>query len=221
MEREVKIITTEDGSHSLYLPDLNETYHSSHGALTESQHVFIEAGLVHFVATHGREPVSILEIGFGTGLNAWLSQTYADQKEVQVHYTSLEPFPLTEPVYTALNYAEEADRADFLALHQAPWGQAMEMSSWFTLEKVAQKLQHFSPEKHFDLVFFDAFAPSKQADMWELDLLAKTVGYMAPRSVLVTYCAKGQFKRDLTSLGLTVESLAGPPGKKEMVRATT
>ena len=224
MGRETKIIVTGDGSHSLYLPHLNETYHSSHGALTESKHVFIEAGLNHWLKNEGGDTLKVLEVGFGTGLNAFLALDFATKAEVNVEFTSLEPFPLDEEIYSQLNYTENlGPRATevFLQLHQAPWDQVIPISNHFRLHKVLGKLEEFETETQFDVVFFDAFAPSKQAELWEYDILAKTVGLMAAKAVLATYCAKGQFKRDLTALGLQVETLPGPPGKKEMVRATT
>lgn len=224
MERETKIIVTGDGSHSLYLPHLNETYHSSHGALTESEHVFIKAGLDHFRENHPDQLIRILEIGFGTGLNALLAWEWARAKQVTVQFTSLEPFPLGPEIYEQLNYTENREPwavTAFQMLHQAQWDEEIDMGDHFRLLKLNQKLEDLATDQRFQLVFFDAFAPSKQAELWQYEILEKTVGFMAANAVLVTYCAKGQFKRDLMALGLEVETLPGPPGKKEMVRATT
>lgn len=224
MGREVQIITTEDGSHSLYLLGMNETYHSSRGALTESTHIFIKAGLDYYCHKSDKALINILEIGFGTGLNALLAQRYAEAEKQPVSFTSLEPFPLPAAIYEDLNYSGLlglADQSQFLELHKARWNETVELSEYFSLKKLEVTLQQFTSNERFDLIFFDAFAPSKQAELWEYEILEKTVGQMAPSAVLVTYCAKGQFKRDLAALGLTVETLPGPPGKKEMVRAVT
>ena len=224
MSRETKIIVTGDGSYSLYLPHLNETYHSSHGALTESKHVFIEAGLEYMRKEQGAQSFKVLEIGFGTGLNVLLSQAFAQTHQLPVQFTSLEPFPLTPEIYEQLNYAQDMDdwaTDAFLKLHQAPWDKALALTNHFTLHKVEARLEAYETDERFDVVFFDAFAPSKQAELWEYEILEKTVGLMAANAVLVTYCAKGQFKRDLAALGMEVETLPGPPGKKEMVRART
>lgn len=202
---------------------MNETYHSSHGALTESQHIFIEAGLQSYLNEHPRKPLKILEIGFGTGLNALLTLRYALEHQVSIHFVSLEPFPLQEDVYGVLNYAslftDEHANAQFLALHEAEWETEVSISDFFVLQKKEQRLEDFSDDTDFDLIFFDAFAPSKQEELWTYEILEKTVGLMGSSAVLVTYCARGQFKRDLAALGLRVETLPGPPGKKEMVRA--
>lgn len=224
MKRKVELITTSDGSHSLYLPEMNETYHSSHGALTESRHIFIQAGLQWYLDHHKATSVSILEIGFGTGLNALLALRYALEHKANIRMVTLEPYPLTEEIYDGLNYpdlfADEKADEQFQALHQAKWEEKVRMNDFFELGKREVKLEDFSADSDFDLIFFDAFAPSKQAELWTYEILEKTVGLMAASAVLVTYCARGQFKRDLVALGLELETLPGPPGKKEMVRAT-
>ena len=219
------MIRTEDGSSSLFLPELNETYHSFHGALGESQHVFIRMGLEHWLAQHPEaEEVSILEVGFGTGLNALLALEAAEQRSVKINFTTLEPYPLKKSVTDQLNYgqlvANAAWEKEFHAMHASPWGETVAVSSSFDLLKHHSRLEDYEGEEApFDLVFFDAFAPSKQAELWEKDLLQKVAHLMAPAGVFTTYCAKGQLKRDLKSLGLIVETLPGAPGKKEMVRA--
>ncbi|WP_268123340.1 tRNA (5-methylaminomethyl-2-thiouridine)(34)-methyltransferase MnmD [Roseivirga pacifica] len=218
---DIRIIETSDGSQSLYRKDLNETYHSTHGAITESQYVFIQHGL-DFLSEQGRESVSILEVGFGTGLNALLTLDWAKSHEQKITYSTLEPIPLTADIYTQLNYHElingSVNQADLKHLHEAEWEQEHQLTDNFTFFKTQSKLQDFQSEKDFDLVYYDAFAPSKQAEMWDYDVLEKTADLMAEGAVLVTYCARGQFKRDLAALGLSVETLKGPPGKKEMVR---
>jgi tRNA U34 5-methylaminomethyl-2-thiouridine-forming methyltransferase MnmC len=224
--REVKLIQTEDGSSSLFLPELNETYHSFHGALGESQHVFIRMGLEHW---HRENPqakgLRIFEVGFGTGLNALLALEFAEAHTLKVQYTTLEPYPLSEETAAQLNYgsmvADGRFDGAFQALHAARWGEEVSIQTNFSLRKEQMKLEDYqAPEKAFDAVFFDAFAPSKQAELWEKELLEKVANLMAPSAVFTTYCAKGQLKRDLKAISLQVETLPGAPGKKEMVRAT-
>lgn len=204
----IKIITTSDGSHSLLNTELDETYHSRHGAVQESLHVFIKNGL----DVLSLEEINVFEVGFGTGLNALL----AAQSNKRINYTSIEAFPLPEEVYSQLNYEPH----DLLQqLHRAAWDHKSQISN-LALTKFHTTLEAIplSPNQ-FNIIFFDAFAPSKQPAMWDLPMLKKVCDSLAPGGLFVTYCAKGQLKRDLKSLGLDVETLPGPPGKKEMVRA--
>ncbi len=222
--REVKVIKTDDGSSSLFLPELNETYHSFHGALGESQHVFIRMGLDYWLAQNkGAAKLSVLEVGFGAGLNALLALEAAEKGGVHISFTTLEPFPLDKSVTAQLNYGQLVANGnreeEFHALHAAPWEEKQLISPHFSLQKHQSKLEDFETREQFDLIFFDAFAPSKQAELWEKDMLEKVAAHMAPGAVFTTYCAKGQLKRDLKALGLHTETLPGAPGKKEMVRA--
>jgi tRNA U34 5-methylaminomethyl-2-thiouridine-forming methyltransferase MnmC len=219
MATDIQLITTSDGSHSLLNTSLNETYHSVHGAMQESKHVFIKNGLQFFSDKNTRSPIRIFEMGFGTGLNALLTKLWADENQREIDYTSLEMFPLEKNVYAQLNYGDtEVNRKLFLELHEVPWGQEFAFQN-FTLKKMKGDLESiiFSPDS-FDIIYYDAFAPSKQPKLWEIPVLEKVVSWMGRDSVFVTYCAKGQLKRDLKTLGTTVETLPGPPGKKEMVR---
>ncbi|MDN3668864.1 tRNA (5-methylaminomethyl-2-thiouridine)(34)-methyltransferase MnmD [Echinicola jeungdonensis] len=223
MDKKLKLIETEDGSHSIYVPDLNETYHSFHGAYRESVHVFLLYGLEHW-AVHNpeKEPIRIFEVGFGTGLNAWLTLVWAEQNKRPVLYHSIEPFPIPEEIYQKLNYTRVDKTIQhfedyFQELHKAPWDHGDAITPYFNMKKEQTTLQDVQLY-HSDVVFFDAFAPSKQPELWAKDLLKKVVDHMNPGGVFVTYCAKGQLKRDLAELGLKVETLPGPPGKKEMVR---
>ncbi|BDD05408.1 tRNA (5-methylaminomethyl-2-thiouridine)(34)-methyltransferase MnmD [Aureibacter tunicatorum] len=221
---EVKLIETEDGSHSLFVPSLNETYHSFHGAVNESKHVFIKEGLDELINKFGVTQVNILEIGFGTGLNALLTKLWANENlSIQINYTTLEPFPLDANITRQLNYGEklggETAQNEFLNMHEAEWDQEVSLSENFSLHKMEAKIQDAEfNDKLFNLIYFDAFAPSKQAEMWDLEVLGKVRKNMSMPGILTTYCAKGQLKRDLRSLGFEVESIPGPPGKKEMVR---
>jgi tRNA U34 5-methylaminomethyl-2-thiouridine-forming methyltransferase MnmC len=219
MATDIQLITTSDGSHSLLNTSLNETYHSVHGAMQESKHVFIKNGLQFFSDKNSKSPIRIFEMGFGTGLNAFLTKLWADQNQREIHYTSLEMFPLGKNLFEQLNYADtDVNRKLFLKLHEAPWEQEVAFQN-FTLKKINGDLESiiFSPNS-FDIIYYDAFAPSKQPKLWEISVLKKVVSWMGQDSVFVTYCAKGQLKRDLKMLGTTVETLPGPPGKKEMVR---
>jgi len=214
----IKIIITNDGSHSLLNEALDETYHSRHGAIQESLHVFIEQGFSYLTRKQSPESISILEVGFGTGLNALLTAVEAIKSDIRVSFTTLETFPLGKEVWESLNYSDPYNL--FRLLHQAEWQKRVEINTCFTLLKLEQSLLTVDLEpKHFDLIYFDAFAPGKQPEMWELSVLQKVVSTLKPGGAFVTYCAKGQLKRDLKSLGLNVESLPGPPGKREMVRA--
>jgi tRNA U34 5-methylaminomethyl-2-thiouridine-forming methyltransferase MnmC len=184
--------------------ELDETYHSIHGAVQESMHVFIKNGLDLI----DKEPINVFEVGFGTGLNALLTALSGKK----VNYTSIEAFPLPEEVYTQLNY-EPVEL--LLQLHR----QQQLTTSNFQLTKIYTTLQSFDlADLTFDIIYYDAFAPSKQPEMWEFPMIEKVCSALTTGGIFVTYCAKGQLKRDLRSLGMEVETLPGPPGKKEMVR---
>lgn len=216
------IIVTADGSHSLLNTQLNETYHSKHGAVQESLHVFIKNGLQYVLEKYAPANLCVLEIGFGTGLNTLLTLQHALEHDCVMHYTALEPFPLSEEIWSQLNYSPTDQLAEyFQRIHKAGWMTEQLVHQRFLLTKIGQSLQESKlPEGHFDLVYFDAFAPNKQPEMWEFPVLGKAIRSLKKGGVLVTYCAKGQLKRDLKAMGCSVETLPGPPGKKEMVRAT-
>ncbi|MEO7991979.1 MAG: tRNA (5-methylaminomethyl-2-thiouridine)(34)-methyltransferase MnmD [Chryseolinea sp.] len=218
----IKIITTSDGSHSLFNEELNETYHSVHGAIQESLHVFIQSGLTYFIEKFNSKNISILEIGFGTGLNVLLAVQMAKQLSLSFQYKTLEAFPLEEEVWSKLNYADALNLKEYFdSLHRVSWEEPHGILPNFQFQKHHIKLQDvvLNPSS-FDIIFFDAFAPNKQPELWEINMLKKVTDALRTNGLLVTYCAKGQLKRDLKSLGLTVETIPGPPGKKEMVRAS-
>jgi tRNA U34 5-methylaminomethyl-2-thiouridine-forming methyltransferase MnmC len=224
MRPELELIVTADGSHSLAVPHLDETYHSPGGALTEARHVFVEEGLAFQVGRSDKEKLSVLEVGFGTGLNALLSLQLALDRGIALSYTALEPHPLAEDIYTRLNYCTDPALKDFAArfdqLHCCPWDDPCRLDPLFTLEKRQQRLEDFLSAAVFDVVYFDAFAPNKQPELWERAALEHVVDMMAPQGLLVTYCAQGHFKRNLRALGLEVKRRPGPPGGKfHMVRA--
>ena len=218
----IEIIETRDGSHSLVNKALNETYHSRHGARQESLHVFIGHGLDFLLQKGPKDMIHILEVGFGTGLNVLLTLQRALALEQSIAYISLESFPLDESIWSKLNYVgdEAALREWFQAIHCCEWNVSCPLLENFSLTKLHTTLQAVPlQDQGFDLVYYDAFAPNKQPEMWEIAVLEKVVAAMAAGAVFVTYCARGQLKRDLRTLGLVVETLPGPPGKSEMVRA--
>lgn len=216
MNPELKI--TQDGSHTLYVPELDEHYHSHFGAITESRHIFINAGL----ATLSGDTVSILEVGFGTGLNALLTALYAGEHNVSVSYTALEKYPLAPSVVQQLNYGQLTGSNGtelFAAIHDAQWGAAVNITEQFSLNKIVSDLTSDDPSGKYDLVFFDAFGPDKQPEMWTEDVMRRIAAVTGPGSVFVTYSAKGSLKRMLRSFGFEVTLLPGPPGKRVMTRA--
>ncbi|KAA9340295.1 tRNA (5-methylaminomethyl-2-thiouridine)(34)-methyltransferase MnmD [Adhaeribacter soli] len=219
----VEVKQTNDGSHTLYVPALNEHYHSVHGALQEALHVFIKHGLEPVLA-NATTPINLLEIGFGTGLNAILTlQAFLTQKH-SVLYDTLEKYPLPEEVIAQLQFENFILNPELLAyfrkLHAAPWNTEAAIRPNFTLQKLHADLENFAlPANTYDLVYFDAFAPEKQPELWTDEIFAKIGQALKPGGVLVSYCAKGSFKRSLKAAGLTVEALPGPPGKREMTRA--
>jgi tRNA U34 5-methylaminomethyl-2-thiouridine-forming methyltransferase MnmC len=221
MKLPVEIITTGDGSPSLLNTAINETYHSQHGAIQESKHVFLKHGLEFHMSENPKQSVSVLEVGFGTGLNVWLTALASLSGKQRIVFTSVEAFPLEKDVWSQLSYTEDpAEKTLFEQIHSAAWNEEVSIHPHFSLNKIHASLQAYEiPLSTFDVVYFDAFAPSKQPEMWELSLLEKVTASMALNGVFVTYSAKGQLKRDLRSLGLVVDTLPGPPGKKEMVRA--
>jgi len=222
MSSNLRLILTEDGSHSLKNESLNETYHSFHGAVQESTHVFIKKGLQYWCNYFSGIP-RILEIGFGTGLNAFLTLLYAEDHQQLVDYVTLETLPLNAGIYKALNYAASTERPEkqgmFERLHASPWEEKMGIGDYLSLTKRAVSVHDFHSPAPFNIIYFDAFAPSKQPDMWAPEVIQKMYDLLAANGILVTYCAQGQFKRNLKQAGFVVEELPGPPGKKEMVRA--
>lgn len=216
-----ELIITADGSHTIFLPKLNETYHSIHGAIAESQHVFIQAGLHQIPATIS--PVSILEIGLGTGLNALLTWLEAEQHQKHIFYTTLEPNPLNLEIIHSLNYTNfisgNSVSEKFGAIHQTPFGKSVLLSPLFRIEKLNTTLEDYNPATQFHLIYFDAFGPRVQPAIWSPDNFQKLFHALLPGGILVTYCAKGAVRRLMQEAGYTVERLPGPPGKREMLRA--
>lgn len=219
----IKIITTSDGSHSLLNTALDETYHSVHGAIQESQHVFIRHGFDCWFERNPKKEIRILEIGFGTGLNSFLTLLHSKGTGLKVYYESWDTDPFAWEVIKQLNYPTILGSPElFFKIHEAQWDQSDTINPNFKLQKRKADclVDQFDTFTLFDLIYYDAFAPSKQPEMWTIDVLKKVTDLLSPGGIWVTYCAKGQVKRDLRSLGLTIETLSGPPGKKEMIRAS-
>lgn len=208
---------TGDGSTTIFLPELNENYHSHHGAIQEALHVFIQNGLNYFPKN---QSLNIFEMGFGTGLNAILTLVESKQK---INYWGIEAYPVEEKLIQELNYSEQCSQIDstlFEKIHSVSWNEIVPITDSFSLKKIEQKMEDFEmPENYFELIYFDAFGPRAQKEMWRFEILEKMYKGLKHEGILVTYCAKGQFKRDLKSLGFEIESLPGPPGKREMTRA--
>ena len=216
METELKL--TGDGSHTLYVPGMDEHYHSRFGAITESRHIFINAGL----ASLPQGDINVLEAGFGTGLNALLAAIHAGREKIRVSYTTLEKYPLDISVISQLNYgamAGEEGEELLRVIHTVPWNSPARITEWFTLEKRLTDLTTEDPSGIYDLVFFDAFGPDKQPEMWSEGVMRRIAAVMHPGSVFVTYSAKGNLKRMLQSFGFEVTLLPGPPGKRVFTRA--
>lgn len=216
----MKLEQTADGSYTLYVPELDEHYHSVKGALTESQHIFIDMGLKHSTVPSPR----ILEIGLGTGLNCFLTLLTAEETERHIHYTGIERYPLDMETISKLDYPNlihKAHETDYFAIHQTPWEKDVELSPWFTLHKLEGDFTCYTFDKGYDIIYFDAFAPEKQPEMWEQSLFDKLYHVLNEGGILTTYCAKGVVRRMLQTAGFKVERLPGPPGgKREMLRAT-
>ncbi|HEV7332087.1 MAG TPA: tRNA (5-methylaminomethyl-2-thiouridine)(34)-methyltransferase MnmD [Flavisolibacter sp.] len=215
-----EVVMTKDGSHTIAIPEKGVTYHSVHGAVQESMHVFIEAGLGALLTSVNKQDLSVFEMGFGTGLNAFLTVLVAQEQHVSIFYTSVEAFPLSAKEASFLNYADVLGAGDlFQRLHQCGWNEEVTLNEFFTIEKVQTELTAFSPSRQYDLVYYDAFAPSAQPELWTKAVFEKLYEMMHGNGVLVTYCSKGDVRRALLAAGFAVEKIPGPPGKREMLRA--
>lgn len=221
-----RIFLTQDGSPSLFHERLGVSYHSKYGAWRETQHVFIDAGLR--LAALDQPNLSILDVGFGTGLNAYATFQLAQQQTYTLDYVALEAYPLDRSTLAELDYPnrlgwQSRERKLWDDLHAASWDAAIPFSSGttpHTLHKRRAYLEDLAEVNRFDLVYYDAFAPEAQPELWTAERFAQVARALRAGGILVTYCAKGQVKRDLRAVGFDVEALPGPPGKREMTRAT-
>lgn len=214
------VVHTADGSTSIHLPDWNESYHSKHGAIQEAQHVFIKNGLDLFQDQN----LSILEIGFGTGLNAFITFLESPKRQLIIQYTGVEAYPITLPEVQAMNYVTELHAQDqahvFVEMHSCAWEQLIFLSPSFSICKRQQRIQDIQDIQQFDLIYFDAFGYRVQPELWSDEIFQSMYTALKPSAVLVTYAATGAVRRSMLAAGFTVEKLAGPPGKREMLRAT-
>ena len=214
-------LTTEDSSHTLYSERFKATYHSTRGAISESKHVFIQNGLEFYHKQNQSDDISILEIGFGTGLNAFMTYLYAKEKALKINYHGIEAYPVSLSEASQLNYTNEfseTDKFSFNQMHQQDWNRAGQVSSLFTLTKHLCLLEGFNSQQKFDLIYFDAFSPSEQPELWSEEIFKKMYDSLNKNGVLVTYCAQGQMKRNMKQVGFKVQSLPGALGKREMTR---
>ncbi len=228
MQKIHQLILTADGSHTLFNEALNETYHSKNGALQESLHVFIQNGLTHFINQNQVETIHIFEVGFGTGLNAILTLKDAMTRNIKIYYTCIEAYPLSIDTINQLNYLKEESailKSLFNKIHLCNWNEWVEINEHFSVYKIENKLEQISIKQllqisnPFDMIYFDAFAPDKQPELWTTNIFKTIFDTMKIGSILVTYSAKGDVKRALREAGFIVKRLAGPIGKRHMLCA--
>jgi tRNA U34 5-methylaminomethyl-2-thiouridine-forming methyltransferase MnmC len=214
---------TKDGSHTISIPEMNVTYHSHHGAIQESQHVFIEAGFRYLQEMNPVQPLRIFEMGFGTGLNALLTCIAANEAEIPVQYTAIEFFPLENEKIATLNYCTQLDREDmkdiFIKMHTVEWNKEVKLPAAFSFRKINADLLAWTADQKFNLVYYDAFAPTAQPQLWTPKVFSKIFDMLEPGGVLVTYCSKSDVRRAMQAAGFRVTKIPGPRGKREMVRA--
>jgi tRNA U34 5-methylaminomethyl-2-thiouridine-forming methyltransferase MnmC len=218
MERIIQF--SSDGSHTIFIPDLQTTYHSKHGAIGESRHVFIEAGFDFVQTVFPNQSIHILEIGFGTGLNALLTYMAAAEKKIRIHYTAIEPFPLYMEEIEKLNYGSLLNNKDvFRSLHASPFEKPAQLSVDFSITKTKQPMDHLKPVSEIHCMYHDVFAPEIQPELWTKDIFIKLYSLLTPKGILVTYCSKSIVRKAMTDAGFRVTKIPGPWGKREMVRA--
>lgn len=222
-QQQLTFVTTADGSKTIYNPVVGENYHSRHGALQESVHVFLNSGLRYFLAGTEVNKVSILEVGLGTGLNFLLSADFCTDKQIHLDYTGIEAYPLEHDMIGQTGYQEYISLAiweSFISWYPSSINHSVEINSFCKLKTAHCQLKDFVDDKQYDVVYFDAFAALYQPEMWMQDAIAHAISFLKPGGVFVTYAITGNLKRMLKSLGLKVEKAPGAPGKREMLRAT-
>jgi tRNA U34 5-methylaminomethyl-2-thiouridine-forming methyltransferase MnmC len=217
LERE--IIITSDGSTTIYIPEWGEHYHSTHGAIQESNHVFIKHGL-NFLKPDSN--IDILELGFGTGLNCFITYLFAKEHDLNIDYTGVEAYPLKIEELQQLNYVTELNAIKatevFDQMHLLPWEEKHHISEFFTLVKQEKFIEAINDHNKYNLIYFDAFGPEVQPELWTEIIFYNMYSALKPGGILVTYSAKGSVRRAMQAVGFSVERLAGPPGKREMLR---
>lgn len=218
MKREV--VVTSDGSPTIRLPDWNEHYHSKHGAIQEAYHVYIQNGLSKIL----KKDISILEMGFGTGLNALITSIEAEKRVVYIDYHTVEAYPVTQDELKLLRYdiyldSANSTKATFKKMHSCDWATPVNLSKHFTLTKWETSFENYKPNRQFDIIYYDAFGPRVQPHLWEKPIFQKLYDCCNKQGLLTTYCSKGTVRRILSSLGFEVIKVPGPPGKREMLMA--
>ena len=217
-----KIIITGDGSPSLYISELNETYHSKHGAVTESDYVYIKRGLVHWLDQNNQKKLKVFEMGMGTGLNVYLSYVFSINHKISCEYFSIEKYPLQLKEIQSLNMKASLPAGEhhhfFDQLHQLEWNQMLSQSDFY-FTKIKEDFLNMALVQSFDVLFYDAFGYNAQSEMWQEKALQKCYDLLNPGGIWVSYCAKGAVRRSLEKIGFVLERLEGPPGKREMLRA--
>lgn len=219
-----KIITTKDGSTTIHLEEWNEQYHSTHGAIQEAAHVFINTGLHHLQNTFNPAQIHILEMGFGTGLNAFMTFLEAKKHNFSINYVGVEAYPVASAELSQLNYIRELQAENhsetFHNMHSCDWEKETTLSKNFQLTKRQQLFEQIEDKEKFNLIYFDAFGARVQPELWTATIFQKMYNALQNNGVLVTYAAKGSVRRAMQEVGFKVERLPGPPGKREMLRAT-
>jgi tRNA U34 5-methylaminomethyl-2-thiouridine-forming methyltransferase MnmC len=211
-----QILITKDGSETIAIAEMNVTYHSIHGAVQESRHIFIETGLIPLINADEYETINIFEMGFGTGLNTLLSYEAATQFKQNIYYTSIELYPLQANEYKVLQYNSNNI---IQGLHECKWEEDIVVNEYFSLHKTNQSFLSFLTDKKFHLIYYDAFAPAAQPELWTAAIFAKLFSMLVINGVLVTYCSKSIVQKAMKAAGFIVEKKAGPPGKREIIKA--
>jgi tRNA U34 5-methylaminomethyl-2-thiouridine-forming methyltransferase MnmC len=218
VKQDIILIKTADGSDSLFTSRFQDSYHSQHGAIQESNHVFIQQGLS--IAVENKKSLQILELGFGAGLNVLLTRQFFRQHPgLLITYHTVEAFPLPPGIVEALNYGKLIHQGWFREIHVLPWNVAHDIEPGFTLTKQLKHFEEISESGIYDLIYFDAFGPRSQPELWQQEFLSIIARATRSQGILVTYCSQGAFRRSLEKVGFSVTKLPGPPGKREMVRA--
>jgi tRNA U34 5-methylaminomethyl-2-thiouridine-forming methyltransferase MnmC len=219
----MSIFITEDGSHSIFSEQFGVAYHSTHGAIQETQHIFIEAALRYFTQKNKVDKIKILDIGFGTGLNVFMTFLEAQNQGFEIDLTTVEAYPLSISTAEKLNYAQLLNVPQFdpvlKQLHALSWGEKHALSDAFSFQKLLLDFKEIDFKDAFDIIYYDAFSPESQPELWESETLQRMFDALKNGGILTTYCAKGSFKRALKSVGFQVENIAGPRGKREITRA--
>lgn len=217
----ISFLVTDDHSHTLFSEKFKATYHSTRGAISESKHVFIQNGLQYVHEQLQLKEISILEIGFGTGLNAFMTYLYAQEQDLKINYQSIEAYPVPITEAAQLNYTNdfsEHEKVVFYQMHQQEWNRVGLISDSFSLTKYLCLLEEFTSQQQFDIIYFDAFSPSEQPELWTEAIFKKMYDLLHANGVLVTYCAQGQMKRNMQQVGFKVKALPGFGSKREMTR---